>query len=125
MKSVTQLWKESQPGVSFKQWIDGEKALYEKKKEDGKIQGRMPFDHWINKRYEGKLNADGSSLKNIILQTAEKLTAQVPTDVVPTTNVKPINKTILGMKPVIFYSLTAGIVIIGWALIYKRIKKGK
>lgn len=132
--SMNQMYKQSgaaEAGVSYKDWIAGEENLYQKKIEDGKIQGQMPFQLWMGKRWAGKLNASGFSElltglkgigKEVINKTIlNKETASPGAEDAGETGgaayVEP-EKRILGLKPFVFYSvatltaLTAGFIIV-------------
>ncbi len=125
--SLNQMYKQSgaaDSGVSYKDWIASEERLYNQKIESGKIKGQMPFNFWMQARWQGKLNASGilEQLKDIGKESLEKVAGiQKPgtaTPATPATYIAP-EKRILGMKPVIFWSLTA---VAGIAAIYVTVK---
>lgn len=122
MESVSKIYKHVNPGIPLSQWLTKEKGLYERKATNGLIdRERISFDEWLNERHKKKfMSADatvGESLKTILNQTAEKLN---PTPA--PTNTPVVRKTILGMKPVVFYTIVfSGLAITG-ILIYKKVK---
>jgi hypothetical protein len=123
--SMNQMYKQSgaaEAGVSYKDWIASEENLYQKKIEDGKIQGQMPFQQWMCKRWAGKLNASGFSelvtglkgigkevLNKTILnkEGADTAKGDAASPGAGTNAYIEPEKRILGMKPVVFYSVAA------------------
>jgi len=92
----------------------------------------MDFETFLNHRYQKHLgitgeneNADAKKSKTILdllKQTTDKLKEQTNTqsgNMIPT----PVKKTILGMNPIVFYSVTGAIILVTGLLIYKMTKK--
>ena len=114
--SLNQMYKQSgaaDSGVSYKDWIASEENLYKTKIDNGKIKGQMPFNFWMQARWQGKLNATGIGAnladigKDVLAKVAGKSgTGAVTPKVTETPYVAP-DKRILGMKPVVFWTVTA------------------
>jgi hypothetical protein len=144
--SLNQMYKQSgagEAGISYKDWIAGEEALYNTKIERGKILGQMPFAQWMEMRWQGKLNASGKLSevlqglkgigksvldKTILKQNTATSTTAAPdestTTFVATTYTEP-EKRILGMKPLIFWSLTGVVILTATIVTIKVVKKMK
>jgi hypothetical protein len=104
--------------MSLAEWIKPEKALYALKINEGKIPETMSFDEWINNRYSAKLNADGSAIKSLLTATSK---------ISPISYTAPIQvkNTVLGMKPLVFYSVAGAITLVVGTLIYSYYKNKK
>jgi hypothetical protein len=137
--SLNQMYKQSgaaDSGVSYKDWMASEEKLYNSKIENGKIKGQMPFNFWMQARWQGKLNASGGGTpspdnmmnatgigatltgigKDILAKAVEKTgTGATPA---PATYFPP-EKRILGMKPVVFWSVTT---VVGLTAIFVTVR---
>ena len=136
--SFNQMYKQSgapESGVSYKDWLSSEENLYNLKVESGKIQGQMPFNSWMTLRWQGKLNAIGDKIKSSgILEGLKNVGKDVLNKTVldkggkaggaasEAMYVAP-EKRILGMKPVIFWTVTTVVVLAGAFVTVKVIKK--
>ena len=147
--SVSKIHKLTKTTKPLNEFINDEKTLFEAKKKDGRsakvLQG-MNFETFLNKRYQKHLgiidenqSADGKILKsvaslvnkpavqsvvNTVQQTIDKSKSQTTPGTVDNTIPKStVKKTILGMKPIVFYSVTGSVLLITGILIIKMIKK--
>lgn len=134
---VSKIHRLKKPGVPFKNWIEGEKELFHKRRNDGRSAGTikdMDLETFINHRHRPKeakkefQNASGKGKEllkeglNILQKAGEKAGAKETANT-PTTPPVKIKKTILGMQPIVFYSATGAILIVTSLLIYKMVKK--
>jgi hypothetical protein len=144
--TINQIYRESgvsNQGITFKDWLASENALYDQKVENGKVAD-MPFNEWLQVRWDRALNASGkkkeksgkgkevlASLKDIGKQVLQKTvntksSGTTASDSPSTDTYQSVEKRILGMKPVVFYSI-AGVVGLGaifvTVVIIKKIRK--
>ena len=141
--TLNQIHKNSGTSESFKDWLKNEQATYQKKVDDGKIQGQMPFESWMKNRWRGKFNATGESTGSKLLGVLENVgkdaltkTLQQAAGVKTPTAANPsgapsapapvYEKRILGMKPAVFWSvaIVGGIALTyGTVVVIKKIRK--
>jgi hypothetical protein len=132
--SVSKIHKLVKTDKPLREFIEDEKALLAAKKRDGrsaKIVNGMNLETFLNRRYHKRLgitgknkNADAANtpLLDILKQTSEKLKTKTD-DTSSSPSNDSIEKTILGMKPVVFYSATGAVLLVTGFLIYKMVKK--
>ncbi|MDD5358424.1 MAG: hypothetical protein PHX80_04705 [Candidatus Nanoarchaeia archaeon] len=121
MKSASTIYRQSGSDLGFKQWLENEKMSHELNLGKGKT--KRGFDEWLEIKYAKKAikNASGNidAAKNILKKTAEKIDDKSqPIEEAPVTE-----KTILGMKPIIFYTVATGLALITTVVIVKIVKK--
>jgi hypothetical protein len=116
--TINQIYRESgvsNQGITFKDWLASENALYDQKVENGKVAD-MPFNEWLQVRWDRALNATVNT----------KSSGTTASDSPSTDTYQSVEKRILGMKPVVFYSI-AGVVGLGaifvTVVIIKKIRK--
>jgi hypothetical protein len=109
----------------FKEWMQKQKALFDKKITLGKVPQDISFDSWINKKYESDVpvekNLISDDVIDILDKTVDKITSQNTAE--STTDSTPVKKTIFGLDPGIVYLLLGGITLVGGISIYNKIKK--
>lgn len=153
MKSLNQLYKESGAQCPFKAWLQKGQEIFNKKKEEGVIGENISFDQWANEVNNIQLNVDetgtaatsskkkkskfGAILKDVakagvkiaagVMANQEKQNAQpkVEEPVVESDPKEKPKKTILGLKPVVFYSITAVTILAVGFGVYKIIQSRK
>jgi hypothetical protein len=119
----------SKQGVTFKNWMSDEKALYQSKIDNGKITGKMAFPEWLNKRWASiaVMNADakktilkgdiGQAIKDIAKGVIKKTVTDPAGTVTDNSSFEPksdleVEKRILGMKPGVAYAV-GGVILLG------------
>lgn len=125
---VSKIYRTVKVNEPFKDWLNREKQNYAIKVESGKINpNKYDFDTWINMKYASGLkenNAIGEDITDIFNKTAELLKGKESKPVSPTVATSPnVKKTILGLDPIIAYSLLGSTLAIVGFVIYKKIKK--
>lgn len=143
--SFNQMYKLSgaaETGLSYKDWISGEEGLYNSKIESGKIKGQMPFNKWLEMRWQGKMNATGDGEKKLsgileglkgigksvldktILNKTSGTSSSGATEDTSAPYIAP-EKRILGMKPIVFWSVTGVVILTAGFVTVKAIQKMK
>jgi len=127
--TVSKIHRISKVQEPLSDWLTAEKTLYEHKVQKGKVPENTDFDTWINKRYQPIIkqvmeskNASGfvEGLKNVVKKTAEKVT---PDPVAQSASpIITIEKTIFGLKPVVFWSVAGSVLLLTGILVYKKVK---
>jgi hypothetical protein len=134
-------------GTKFKDWFNREKEQYQAKINSGKITGKMPFPEWLTKRWKVKstmMNAEGETFGSKITEALKNVGAQVLNKTVGsgaqtssgTTSGttgggippgQPLQeKRILGMKPIVAYSVGGVLLLtatVATILIIRKAKK--
>lgn len=154
MKTLNQLYKESGSKNSFKDWLQKGQFLFNQKKEEGRISPDMTFETWANAINQFEMSADAKKTKKKIdfkkignvakeagkagikiaagvmaakeaaKASTETQTAPAESQTVVKSEPKP-KKTILGLKPPVFYAV-AGVTVlaVGYG-VYRIIKSRK
>jgi hypothetical protein len=122
MKSASTIYRQSGSKLGFKNWLENEKMSHDLNLAKGNT--KRDFDEWLELKYAKKSkNASGNveAAKNILKKTAEKMddSGQSTIEAPPA----PTEKTILGMKPVIFYTVAGGLALVAIVAIVKLRKK--
>lgn len=108
-----QIYNSIRSDLPYNQWVTSEKNDYQNRVNSGQIKTNLDFDNWLNRKYQMKMRqeaaADGSLLNtftDILQKTSDKIQSGVGDinniNSIPT----PPKKTILGLQPVVFYSIT-------------------
>ena len=137
MLSANKIYQQLQPNVSFKEWINGLKDIYNSKLDEKSFKTDISFDVWINRKFNLTMNklkgknvgadSDASEVISNVTDITNKVLAS-------TSNKSELEKQnnqaklaqndnrIFGLNPIVFYSLSAIAAIgIGFG-IYKIVK---
>ncbi|MDD5013533.1 MAG: hypothetical protein PHW73_00340 [Atribacterota bacterium] len=121
MKSASTIYRQSGSKLAFKNWLENEKASHTLNLEKGNT--KRGFDEWLEIKYAKKANKNASgnikAAENILKKTAEKMDDKGQ----PVEEATITEKTILGMKPVIFYTVATGLALVITVVIVKIVKK--
>jgi len=118
------------PGQSFKEWIQAQKDEYGEKLKLGKIRKETDFLTYINLKFNNKINtkmkADGlfKNIGDIFSQASVKMKEEEEASEIVT--LRRPSKPILGLKPVVFYSITMMVIlgsVTALAIMYRKYKK--
>ncbi len=111
--------------IPYGQFIDRENAKFAKMLRNKNFSSDVSFDDYLNAKYGDRLNADGfmKDIIDIISKAEEKYEDEHKKE----EKVEEVKqeKTILGLKPIIFYSITGTIILSISTIIILSIKSKK
>ena len=128
--TLNQIHRKFQIRKPFMDWTSDEKTEYLDKLNKGKIAGQLPFEAWVNQKYRMKEKyhnaADGTAAGDIIGKILNKVTGDTTDADEQVTDISTTySKTILGMKPLVFWSVTTVILFAVGYGIYQYVESNK
>lgn len=100
-------------GIPYGQFIDRENAKFEQMLQNKNFSDDVSFDEYLNAKYDDEYeNANGfmQDIIDVISKTEEKYKGDSKKEEEKSVTPKP-KKTILGLNPIVFYSVTGTILL--------------